>query len=159
MEYVYDGLMKLAPTIAEETIDLLLTSNGEISTQPQDGLVSETETLHPAPKIFKETCRINWDQPAKKVYDFIRGLSPHPRAWTVLHGQKDTELKIFKAAKTALPTGAATPGTIEAAKKTLRIACADAWLEIISLQLAGKKRMEATAFLNGNKEIAMCQVK
>jgi len=156
---MWSMFMNLAPTIAEETIDLLLTSNGEIPTQAQDGLVSDTEILHPAPKIFKETCQINWNQPAKKVYDFIRGLSPHPGAWTTLHGLKDTELKIFKAAKTGFPTGEATPGTIETAKKTLRIACADEWLEIFTLQLAGKKRMDATAFLNGNKDIAISHVK
>lgn len=159
VEYVYDGLMKLAPTIAEETIDLLLTSNGEMPTQAQEGLISDTGTLHPAPKIFKETCQINWNQPAKKVYDFIRGLSPHPGAWTVLHGLKDTELKIFKAAKTGFPTGDTPPGTIEVTRKVLRIACADEWIEIFSLQPAGKKRMDATAFLNGNKDIAICHVK
>lgn len=95
--------MKLAPGIAEETIDLLLASDGEIPTQEQKDLISHDEELKPAPKIFKETCRINWNQPAKHVYDFIRGLSPHPGAWTTLHSTKDIELKIFKTAKTESP--------------------------------------------------------
>lgn len=158
VEYVYDGLMNLAPGIAEQTINMVLASDGKIPTQEQDGLISDHEALKPAPKIFKETCEINWNQPAKKVYDFIRGLSPHPGAWTTLHGLKDVELKVFKAAKTGFPTGDAAPGTIEATKKNLRIACADEWLDILFLQLAGKKRMDAAAFLNGNKEIAVCHV-
>jgi len=158
VEYVYDGLMKLAPGIAEETIDLLLASDGKIPTQEQKDLISHDEELKPAPKIFKETCRVNWNQPAKHVYDFIRGLSPHPGAWTTLHNTKDIELKIFKTAKTGVSTGNAAPGSIEATKKALRIACADEWLDIISLQLAGKKRMDASAFLNGNKDIASAHV-
>lgn len=158
VEYVYDGLMRLAPDIAEETIDLLLASDGKISTQEQEDFISHDEELKPAPKIFKETCRINWNQPAKHVYDFIRGLSPHPGAWTTLHNTKDIELKIFKTAKTGVSTGNAASGSIEATKKTLRIACADEWLDIISLQLAGKKRMDASAFLNGNKDITSAHV-
>lgn len=158
VEYVYDGLMRLAPDIAEETIDLLLNSNGEIPTQEQESLISDNEELKPAPKIFKETCRINWSQPAKKVYDFIRGLSPYPGAWTTLHGNKEIELKIFKTAKTGTSTGDIQPGSIEATKKSLRIACADEWLDILCLQLAGKKRMDASAFLNGNKDVATCHV-
>ena len=158
VEYVYDGLMRLAPDIAEETIDLLLASDGEIPTQEQESLISDNEVLKPAPKIFKETCRINWNQPAKKVYDFIRGLSPYPGAWTTLHGNKENELKVFKTAKTGASTGDTKPGSIEATKKSLRIACADEWLDIRSLQLAGKKRMDASAFLNGNKDIATCHV-
>jgi methionyl-tRNA formyltransferase len=158
VEYVYDGLMRLAPDIAEETIDLLLNSNGEIPTQEQESLISDNEELKPAPKIFKETCRINWSQPAKKVYDFIRGLSPYPGAWTTLHGNKEIELKIFKTAKTGTSTGDTKPGSIEATKKSLRIACEDEWLDILCLQLAGKKRMDASAFLNGNKDVATCHV-
>lgn len=158
VEYVYDGLMRLAPDIAEETIDLLLASDGEIPTQKQESLISDNEVLKPAPKIFKETCRINWSQPAKKVYDFIRGLSPYPGAWTTLHGNKENELKVFKTAKTGTSTGDTKPGSIETTKKSLRIACADEWLDIRSLQLAGKKRMDASAFLNGNKDISTCYV-
>lgn len=158
VEYVYDGLMRLAPDIAEETIDLLLNSNGEIPTQEQESLIGNNEELKPAPKIFKETCQINWSQPAKKVYDFIRGLSPYPGAWTNLHGTKEIELKIFKTAKTGTSTGDIQPGSIEATKKSLRIACADEWLDILCLQLAGKKRMDASAFLNGNKDVATCHV-
>ena len=160
VEYVYDGLMKLAPNIAEETINLLLDNDGEVPSQEQGCLIENNETLHAAPKIFKETCHINWNQPAKQVYDFVRGLSPYPGAWTTLQlCQKDTELKIFQTAKTGTAAGDVQPGSIVTAKKSLRIACADEWLDILSLQLSGKKRMDSAAFLNGNKHLDEGRVK
>ena len=137
----------------------VLDNDGNVPAQEQEALIPTSEPLHPAPKIFKETCQICWDKPAKTVYDFIRGLSPYPGAWTTLHkDQKATELKIYKAAKTGKPVGDAKPGSIETTKKALYMACADEWLEILSLQLAGKKRMEASAFINGNKGLADCTV-
>lgn len=160
VEYVYDGLMKLAPDIAEETINLLLDNDGEVPSQEQGCLIENNETLHAAPKIFKETCHINWNQPAKQVYDFVRGLSPYPGAWTTLQlCQKDTELKIFQTAKRGTAAGDVQPGSIVTAKKSLRIACADEWLDILSLQLSGKKRMDSAAFLNGNKHLDEGRVK
>lgn len=159
VEYVYDGLMKLGADIAVETVNLLLDNDGNVPAQEQEALIPASEPLHPAPKIFKETCLICWDKPAKTVYDFIRGLSPYPGAWTTLHKeQKATELKVYKTAKTGKPIGDAKPGDIETTKKALYIACADEWLEIVSLQLAGKKRMEASAFINGNKGLDECTV-
>lgn len=144
VEYVYDGLMALGADIAKETVDLVIQTDGNVPSVPQD----ETQELKPAPKIFKETCQINWNQSAKRVYDFIRGLSPIPGSWT------ETELgvmKIYKASKTDEPCDA-TPGTLRAEKKQLFIACQDNWLEIIELQLAGKKRMKAIDFVNGLKK-------
>lgn len=159
VEYVYDGLMKLGADLAVETIDLLLDNDGKVPAQEQQELIATSEPLHPAPKIFKETCQICWDKPAKKVYDFIRGLSPYPGAWTTLHkDQKATELKIYKAAKTGKPVGEAKTGSIETTKKALYVACADEWLEIVTIQLAGKKRMDASAFINGNKDLDNCTV-
>ena len=103
VETVYDGLMYLGADIAMETIDDLLAADGNIPTIAQeDMLLPEGTVLLPAPKIFRETCMINWQQPAKKVYDFVRGLSPYPGAWTNLvspDGRK-TVLKIFKTVKT-----------------------------------------------------------
>lgn len=141
VEYVYDGLMALGAEIAKETVDLVIETEGNVPSVPQ----AEDVELKPAPKIFKETCEINWNQPAKKVYDFIRGLSPIPGSWT------NTELgvmKIYKAAKTNESCDA-TPGTIKTTKKQLYMACEDNWLEILDLQLAGKKRMKASDFVNG----------
>ena len=116
--------------------------------------------LKNAPKIFKETCEIQWSKTAKQVYDFVRGLSPVPGAWTTLvtPDGRETVLKIYKARKTERPclTGS---GSIAADGKTLCIGAADEWLEVVELQLAGKKRMAARDFLNGMKDIGAYTVR
>ncbi len=149
VEYVYDGLMNLGAEIAQETIDKVIQGNGVVESIPQD----DSAELKPAPKIFKETCEIDWNKSAKQVYDFIRGLSPVPGAWTnisISEGQPAQVMKIYKAAKTTEPSNA-LPGTLRAEKKNLYIAASDCWLEILDLQLAGKKRMMARDFINGMK--------
>ncbi len=149
VEYVYDGLMNLGAEIAQETIDKVIQGNGVVESIPQD----DSAELKPAPKIFKETCEIDWNKNAKQVYDFIRGLSPVPGAWTnisISEGQPAQVMKIYKAAKTTEPSNA-LPGTLRAEKKNLYIAASDCWLEILDLQLAGKKRMMARDFINGMK--------
>lgn len=150
VEYVYDGLMRLGAQTAVETIDRMIVGDGHIESVEQQERVAETEgVLHPAPKIFKETCLIDWNKPTKAVYDFVRGLSPYPGAWS--HLDKMT-LKVFKTAKTAeTPTGA--PGTFVVAKKRLFVNTADGRLELQEIQLSGKKRMSARDFLNGFHDI------
>ena len=154
VEYVYDGLMHLGADIAIETIDQIIACNGEIESMPQPA-EGEIE-LKPAPKIFKETCEINWNQPAKRIYDFIRGLSPYPGTWTNLkevsnEDSKALVLKIFKTAKTDQPVHDPV-GTIKVDKSHLYVATADSWLEILELQMPGKKRMLIKDFLNGNRD-------
>lgn len=156
VEYVYDGLMHLGADIALKTIDKLIAADGNIDSISQDELVAEQQELHHAPKIFKETCRISFDQPAKKVYDFIRGLSPYPGAWTEIQkeGGKAQVLKVFKTTKTgkALAEGIAV-GSLRVEGKSLLVACADEWLQLDTIQISGKKRMEARDFLNGMRDI------
>lgn len=150
VEYVYDGLMHLGAEICLETLEAIVVADGHPQSIPQD----TSESLKPAPKIFKETCEVDWSKSAKQVYDFIRGLSPYPGAWTTLkdgHGQ-EVVLKLFRTTKTGRPTEA-KPGTLMADHKHLYVACSDYWLQVDELQLAGKKRMDAQAFLNGMKEI------
>ena len=167
VEYVYDGLMHLGAEIAIETINLIISYNGlVISTSQEDVLAKEFQVssskyqLKLAPKLYKETCRINWNQPAKNVYDFVRGLSPIPTAWTTLVPNADTtvsaapvDVKIFKTQKT-VRTCSSVPGTLLVEKSHLFVATTDGWLEVLDLQLAGKKRMPARDFLNGFKSIA-----
>lgn len=150
VEYVYDGLMHLGAEICMETLEAIVAADGHPASIPQE----ESAELKAAPKIFKETCQINWNQSAKRIYDFVRGLSPYPGAWTVLKDEKggETVLKIFRTTKTDKQINDRV-GTLMADRKHLYIACADAWLQIDELQLAGKKRMDAQAFLNGMKEI------
>jgi len=174
VEYVYDGLMHLGAEIAVETIDRLIASDGNIDSMPQDEMITTDTVLHSAPKIFKDTCRIDFNQPAKKVYDFIRGLSPYPGAWTEIQkeGGKAQVLKVFKTSKTgkavagssanaaAVENAASSEnvassvvGTLRLEGKSLQIACADEWLQLDTIQISGKKRMEARDFLNGMRDI------
>lgn len=151
VEYVYDGLMALGAEICQNTVDLVLETDGNVPSQPQNNDIE----LHAAPKIFKETCEIDWHQPAKKVYDFVRGLSPYPGAWTTLAPKTPADgaasvLKIFKTKKTGSACSAEV-GVLKAEHGRLFVATADEWLEIVELQSAGKKRMAARDFLNGFK--------
>ena len=155
VEYVYDGLMHLGAEIAVETIDRLIASDGNIDSMPQDEMITTDTVLHSAPKIFKDTCRIDFNQPAKKVYDFIRGLSPYPGAWTEIQkeGSKAQVLKVFKTSKTGMAVAGSVVGTLRVEGKSLQIACADEWLQLDTIQISGKKRMEARDFLNGMRDI------
>ena len=158
VEYVYDGLMHLGATICLSTLDKIVAADGHPQTISQEELsivnsqLSISEALKLAPKLFKETCQIAWNQPAKRVYDFVRGLSPVPGAWTTLRDAdgKDTVLKIYKTTKTDMPAQGGV-GQVIIDKRHLYIACSDHLLQIDELQLSGKKRMDAAAFLNGLK--------
>ena len=152
VEYVYDGLMHLGADICLETLEKIIVADGHPESIPQEELEAKFSRLYGAPKIFKNTCEINWDRPCKRIYDFIRGLSPYPGAWTQLMGPdgKAIDLKIFKTTKTQKNVGM-RPGMIVIYEGMLYITTADFLLQIDELQLAGKKRMAARDFLNGNK--------
>ena len=139
---LHDELMKLGAGLVIDTVKGL--ESGTLEPTPQD----DSLFLHPAPKIFKEDCRIDWRQSAPKIYHFIRGLSPYPAAWTEL-GEKS--VKIFTAELSNWLEGDIEPGTLRVESHNLYAACADRWLKLRSIQLAGKKRMEANAFLQGHK--------
>lgn len=138
---LYDRLMargahlvlKTAQTIAEEAV----------TTTPQ--VINEDIKL--APKIFKETCEINWQNNFKDVYNFIRGLNPYPGAWTTLDGM---QCKIFGVSKSEL-SKKAEPGSVVTDHKTkISVKAIDHWLDIMELQLPGKKKMKVDELLRGN---------
>ena len=136
---VYERLMHIGAELVLKSVRAL--EKGEINPIPQSN-----EAASPAPKIFHETCKINFNQNAEKVHNFVRGLSPHPVAWTVLAGEK---IKIYKTKKIdqakILPAG-----TIDTdGKKYLRIACKEGCVEILELQPDKRKRMDIKSFLNG----------
>lgn len=148
VEIVHDKLMLLSGQLVTETVDNIIA--GTITSVPQDSIKDIEPT--PAPKIFRDTCRINWNQPAKKVYDFIRGLSPYPAAWTTLNGKS---VKIYEA---CIDTSHAStnedmkPGTILTDHKSrLQVATANGRLDIKVMQLEGKKRMPVSDLLKGLK--------
>jgi methionyl-tRNA formyltransferase len=140
---LHDNLMVAGAETLLQTIQQLKA--GTLQPKPQDVILT-TEPLKHAPKIFKEDCKINWDQPTAQVYNFIRGLSPYPAAFTLLN---DKVLKIYSTEKELVHT-ATIPGTIETDKKSfLKIAAQDGYIVISDLQLEGKKRMNVVDFLKG----------
>jgi methionyl-tRNA formyltransferase len=150
---VHDALMAMGSGLVVETVDLIL--KGEVDAIPQESFYKDPSELRPAPKIFKDTCRINWQQPVKKIYDFIRGLSPYPAAWTEIVSPEGvrTVLKIYQTEK-RLENHQLPVGTICTDKKTyIDVAVEDGYLRLLSLQLAGKKRLSIADFLNGFKQI------
>ena len=158
VEYVYDGLMHLGAQLCLETLEAIVAADGHPETVEQDA-VQDGSAIKPAPKIFKETCEIGWAKSAKEVYDFVRGLSPYPGAWTTLIAPdgKETVLKIYQARKTGRQ--GLGSGTVSRDGKSLYISAADELVELVELQLAGKKRMSASDFLNGMKQIEAYRAK
>lgn len=157
VEKVHDALMEMGASLVTETVDLLLA--GEVEAIEQEAFYKDPASLRPAPKIFKDTCRIDWNRPSKAVYDFVRGLSPYPAAWTELvaaDGRRQG-LKIYQTARCAAPaeaSGNLAPGMLRSDGKTyLEVATADGFLRLLSVQLAGKKRIGIVDFLNGCKQI------
>ena len=152
VEVIHDKLMNLGGRLVTETVDAILAGN--VKPVPQEELINlSQEELRPAPKIFKDTCRIDWTKGVKGVYDFVRGLSPYPAAWTELVNADGSSqvLKIFQTEKNFFSHGEKI-GTVSTDGKTyLRVALADGYLNILSLQLAGKKRMPVADFLRGFK--------
>jgi len=159
VEYVYNGLMHLGADICLETLDRIIAADGHPESIPQENMLAVGNELHAAPKIFKETCQIKWDQSAKRVYDFVRGLSPYPGAWTTLVSpdSKETILKIFKTSRTTLRQGEPSMTAVTDRKPCIR--CADELLIIEELQLSGKKRMSGRDFLNGIKNFENYKIK
>ena len=167
VEYVYDGLMRLGAELAIETIDLLCEKVADNFDSDKILLVMNeiTETqedssdLRHAPKIFKETCEIDWHQEASAIYNFVRGLSPYPGAWSKMVSLDDAAapatkmvLKIFEVAKTEKAV-IAEPGTFTVENKKVYVNTNDFLLELKELQLSGKKRMDSRSFLNGFKQM------
>ena len=158
VEVVYERLMRLGGDLVLKTVDAIL--EGSVKTIPQEELAQVGE-LRPAPKIFKETCRIDWTIGVKRIYDFVRGLSPYPAAWTELYqeGTDPVMLKIFETEKLFCEHSLA-PGTIVTDCKTyFKIASSDGYVNVLSLQLAGKKRMEINDFLRGYRHTEKAHVK
>ena len=165
VEYVYDGLMRLGADICLETLERIIAADGSPVSIPQKQLMTAGQVLKPAPKLFKENCRIDWSRPAEDIRNFIRGLSPIPGAWTMLVAPdgKETMLKIYKAHVTPPstlhpPLGSAALHSKEPSTLTFP-AGEGTELTIDELQLAGKKRMPANDFLNGMKNIEKYSVR
>jgi methionyl-tRNA formyltransferase len=140
---LYERLMHKGASLVLKTVQAI--ANGDFPQIPQQ----TASTIKQAPKIFKETCEINWNQPVKKIYDFVRGLSPYPTAWTVLNGKT---YKIYAVHTINREAGRETPGSLHTdGKGYIYIKAEDGWIAINELQPEGKKKMKTEEFLRGNK--------
>ncbi|MDL2222002.1 methionyl-tRNA formyltransferase [Parabacteroides sp. OttesenSCG-928-N08] len=150
---LHDALMSLGASLVTETVDRI--ADQSIAPVAQSEMVTDTVALRPAPKIFNDTCQIDWSRPVDEIYNHIRGLAPYPAAWSHLEG-KDGKQQVMKIYLTErhYETHDLPIGTLRLPRKNcLEVAVNGGFLRILSMQLAGKKRMDAAAFLNGFKEI------
>lgn len=141
---VHDKLMLLGADLTIDTVEHII--KGDLTPVAQDSLLKGAEPT-PAPKIFRESCRIDWTKPAVEIHNLVRGLSPYPVAWTEIDG--DT-LKIYATRLTDV--AASSIGEIVIEGKKMFVGTCDNLLEILELQPSGKKRMKAVDFINGHKK-------
>lgn len=139
---LYERLMIKGSKLVIDTVAQI--QDGSVESQPQ----SEESAMNPAPKIFKETCQIDWNKPFEEVRNFIRGLNPYPAAWTIL--DKKT-CKVFNVLKSDYPENAGAGQFRTDSNQLILVRCADSWVSITDLQMEGKKRMQTSDFLRGNK--------
>ena len=149
---LYERLMLLGAELVTATVDRIAAGD----CTPAEQMHFDENRLHPAPKIFKEDCRIDWRQPGERIVNLVRGLSPYPAAWTPIFkkGEPSDTAKIF--AVHFEPGGVVQrPGTVETDKRTyLAVACADGRIVVDELQIAGKRRMSARDLLPGMRDLS-----
>lgn len=149
---LYERLMLLGAELVTATVDRIAAGD----CTPVEQMHFDESRLHPAPKIFKEDCRIDWRQPGARIVDLVRGLSPYPAAWTPLfkEGRESGTAKIFAVHFEPSEAGQ-RPGTVETDNRSyLAVACADGRIVIDELQIAGKRRMSAHDLLLGMRDLA-----
>lgn len=137
---LHDKLMVIGANLLVKTVTAI--AEGNFTEQPQP----QSDVLKHAPKIFKDDCKINWNNPSQLIYNLIRGLSPYPTAFTLLN---DKTLKIFKAELENKEPGIAAGGFLSDGKTYLKFATKDGFIKLLDIQYEGKKRMLIEDFLRG----------
>ncbi|TEW77196.1 methionyl-tRNA formyltransferase [Gramella jeungdoensis] len=139
---LYNKLMTVGSSLVVKTVKQLEKGTVETIKQPE---IEEK----PAPKIFTETCKINWNDSLTNTYNLIRGLNPYPAAWTTLvNNNEEIKVKIFDVAP-IIEEHSLKPGFIVTTKNEIKVAVPNGFIKIESLQLAGKKKMDSKSLLNG----------
>ncbi|MCU0404745.1 MAG: methionyl-tRNA formyltransferase, partial [Chitinophagaceae bacterium] len=143
---IHDRMKELGAQLLVQTVTGL--TKGDISPIPQ---AIPADGLKHAPKIFTETCKINTAKTALEVHNLVRGLSPFPGAFTTLDGKM---LKVYQCAVTADIPAPLVPGTwFTDNKQRLSLCCNDGWVDLLEVQLEGKKRMKTEDFIRGHKHL------
>jgi methionyl-tRNA formyltransferase len=145
---VHDRLMMLGAELTIDTIEHILA--GDLTPMPQYDLLEGDAEPTPAPKIFKDTCNIDWTRTAREVHNFVRGLSPYPAAWSTLEaeGLAPVEVKIFST-RVLDDVSLGAPGVVKCEHGKMLVACGVGAVEVLELRPAGKKMMTADAYLRG----------
>lgn len=149
---LYEKLMTTGTALVTETVDRIAA--GDVHPIEQQHI--DEATLRPAPKIFKEDCRIDWSLEGRRIVDFVRGLAPYPAAWTEMYresGEEPQSAKIFSAAFEAAAHGEACGSVQSDGRNFVRVACADGWITLTELQIAGKKRLPVRELLLGWRDV------
>ncbi|WP_394972366.1 methionyl-tRNA formyltransferase [uncultured Croceitalea sp.] len=140
---LYDTLMNLGATLILKTVEKITENDIQLKKQ------AEFSDLKSAYKIHRDTCEIDWSRPLKDIFNHIRGLSPYPTAWTTLiNDEEELQLKIYKA-EIEYENHSLNSGTLIATKKTIKIAVKDGYLNLLEIQLPGKRKMKTHEVLNG----------
>ena len=147
---LHDKLMVVGSDLVVKTVEMILSGN--VKTIAQSDLIKPGTILKPAPKIFKEDCRLNFSKDGITIKNLVRGLSPYPTAFTTLKiKDKDMSLKVF-AVDFEPSKGVTETGKVLTDNKTfIKISCADGYIQLLDIQLEGKKRMGVVDFLRGVK--------
>lgn len=146
---IHDKLMVMGGDLVIKTVKAILW--GGIKPIPQEELYASESELKPAPKIFKETCHLDFNNPTENIHNLVRGLSPYPAAWANLsaEGKEDLQMKIYETKKEICQHNE-TPGTLVTdGKKFLKVATKDGYLHLLQIQVPGKKRLSIEDFLRG----------
>ena len=148
---MYDKLMTSGCDLVVDTVERIAAGDYTATEQ----MHIDESTLKPAPKIFKEDCRIDWSWDGCRIVNFVRGLSPYPAAWTpmFIDGKEQGSAKIFRATFAAAQHNQSFGAVYSDGKGSLKVACADGWVEIHELQVAGKRRMATRDLLLGLRNI------
>ena len=150
---VHDRLMSLGADLTLKTLGKIL--DGTLETKPQSAFADECQSPRPAPKIFKETCHVDWNRSVVDVHNLVRGLSPYPAAWSIIEDDGPLTGRQVKIFETQIDSSSSTnliPGRmIVIGKDKIAVDCSDGRLLIKKLQLQGKKAMPADEFLRGAK--------
>ena len=142
---LHDRLMVIGADLVLKTVELIQGGEVETTIQPESG------ELKAAPKIHKDSCQINWEEEGIVIFNHIRGLSPYPAAWTQLYnGDNTLVLKIMKA-EIEMAAHSLDPGSITAGKKEMKVAVKGGYIQLLEIQLAGKRKMTIQEVLNGLK--------
>lgn len=147
---IHDKLMVVGSELVKKTVEMIIS--GDVKTVAQSELISSDTVLKPAPKIFKEDCRLDFSKDGISIKNLVRGLSPYPAAFTTLKiKDKEMNVKVFEVGFEPDSSEKETGKVITDNKNFIKISCQNGYIQLLDIQLEGKKRMKTEDFLRGVK--------